>query len=180
MCTKCRVFSVQPGRTCTGFQGLHKGKKLSSEVLKVVTRVNIVLWRVASCSLLAKHKRFKGTYRLPLTRKMEAAESTKDNIFTCLHQLLVFLAFNIRQVNIIPNLQMNQFESGRSCCPTWLYNLNDVCKHTFYRMHYVHNIMKWNVITASFLHFYFVLRHDFGKSLGQMLSSYEESILVTW
>lgn len=39
-----------------------------------------------------------------------------------------FLAFNIRQVNKISNLQMNQFESGRSCCPTWLYNLNDVFK----------------------------------------------------
>jgi len=65
-----------------------------------------------------------------------------------------FLPFNIRQVNIIPNLHMNQFESGSSCCPTWLYNLNDVCRYTFYRMHYVHNLMKWNVITASFFYIF--------------------------
>ena len=90
-----------------------------------------------------------------------------------------FLALNIRQVNKISNLHMNQFESGRSCCPTWLYNLNDVCKYIFYRMHHVHNLMKWNVITASFFIFYLVVCHEFGKSLGQMLSTYEESILVT-
>ena len=62
--------------------------KLSSEVLNVVTTVNIVLWRVAPCSLLAKHQRYKGPYRLQLIRKTEAADSTKDNIFTCLHQLV--------------------------------------------------------------------------------------------
>jgi hypothetical protein len=111
---------------------------------------------------------------------MDTAGSTEDNICKCLKGLLVYLAFNIRQVNIISNLHTNQFESGGSCCPTWLYNLNDVFKYTFFhRMHYAHNLMKLNVITDSFLYFYFVHCHYFGKSLGQMLSSYEESIHVT-
>ena len=92
VCTKC---SVQCSTWTNvhwplGFKGLHKDKKVSAEVLNVVTTVNIVLWRVASCSLLAKHQRFKGTYRLPLTRQTEAAHSTKHNVFKCLHQLLVY------------------------------------------------------------------------------------------
>jgi hypothetical protein len=88
VCTKCRVFSVQTGRTCNDRYALKdKGKKVSSEVLNVVTTVNIVLWRVAYYSLLAKHQRFQETYGLHLTQKMKVADSTKHNTFQCLHQL---------------------------------------------------------------------------------------------
>ena len=92
--------------------------KVSSEILKVVNTANIVLWRVASCSLLAKHQRYKGTYCLQLTRKTQAADATKD-IFACLHQLLLLFvsALSIRQVSNISNPHMNQFESGRLVVP---------------------------------------------------------------